>query len=69
MDEQVLGILIANEVGIDKTALTIGFITFIINAFWVQEVKAGQGRPKGVMSNINLENLCPAPIFGEYCVL
>ncbi|KAG2028991.1 hypothetical protein BDR03DRAFT_1019049 [Suillus americanus] len=40
----------------------MGFIAFIINAFWVQEVKAGRGRPKGVMSNINLESLHPAPI-------
>ncbi|KAG2034285.1 hypothetical protein BDR03DRAFT_1013621 [Suillus americanus] len=68
-DERVPGILIADEVGIGKTALTMGFIAFIIDAFWVQEVKAGRGRLEGVTSNINLENLHPVPILGECCVL
>lgn len=64
-DEEVPGILIADEVGIGKTALTMGFIAFLIDAFWVQEVKASRGRPEGVTSNINLENLRSAPILGE----
>jgi hypothetical protein len=64
-DDEVPGILIADEVGVGKTALTMGFIAFLIDAFWVQEVKAGRGRPEGVTSNINLENLRSAPILGE----
>ncbi|KAG2124352.1 hypothetical protein DEU56DRAFT_759712 [Suillus clintonianus] len=36
----------------------------------VQEVTAGRERPNGVMSNINLTNVCPAPIleneFGDF---
>ncbi|KAG1817543.1 uncharacterized protein BJ212DRAFT_1299094 [Suillus subaureus] len=48
------GILIADEVGIGKTALMMGTITFIIDTHWVQEVAAGRGRPAGVTSNINI---------------
>ncbi|KAG0691676.1 hypothetical protein DFH29DRAFT_883952 [Suillus ampliporus] len=63
------GILIADEVGVRKTALTMGTIAFAIDAYWVQEVAAGRGKPAGVTSSINLSNLCPAPILGESTVL
>jgi hypothetical protein len=68
-DVEVPGILIADEVGVGKTALTMGFIAFVIDAFWVQEVAAGRGRPDGVTSTINMTNLRPAPILGECTVL
>ncbi|KAG2029690.1 hypothetical protein BDR03DRAFT_1018074, partial [Suillus americanus] len=47
-EAEVPGILVADEVGVGKTALTMGFIAFVIDAFWVQEVAAGRGRPDGV---------------------
>ncbi|KAG1736625.1 uncharacterized protein EDB91DRAFT_1083295 [Suillus paluster] len=62
------GILIADEVGVGKTALTMGTIAFAIDAYWVQRVAAGRGKPAGVMSNINLSNLHPAPILGSQCM-
>ncbi|KAG2111479.1 hypothetical protein DEU56DRAFT_919984 [Suillus clintonianus] len=61
-DEEVPGMLIADEVGVGKTALTMGFIAFVIDAFWIQEVAAGRGRPDGVTSTINVTNVRPAPI-------
>ncbi|KAG2361110.1 P-loop containing nucleoside triphosphate hydrolase protein [Suillus spraguei] len=65
-DDEVPGILIADEVGVGKTALTMGLIAFVIDAFWVQEVAAGRGRPDGVMSTINMMNVRPAPILAEH---
>lgn len=38
---EVPRILIADKVGVGKIAFIIDFITFVINAFWVQEVAAG----------------------------
>lgn len=38
----VPGILIADAVGVGKTALTMGVIAFIIDAFYVQEAAAGR---------------------------
>lgn len=66
-DGEISGILIADEVGVGKTALTMGTIAFVIDAYWVQEVAAGRGKPAGVTSTtgINLTNLHPAPILGE----
>ncbi|KAG1778089.1 hypothetical protein EV702DRAFT_1196506 [Suillus placidus] len=68
-DGEVPGILIADKVGVGKTALTMGFIAFVINAYWVQEVAAGRGRPEGVTSNINLTNVRPAPILAAAVVV
>ncbi|KAG2122464.1 P-loop containing nucleoside triphosphate hydrolase protein [Suillus bovinus] len=59
------GILIADEVGVGKTALTMGTIAFVIDAYWVQEVAAGRGKPAGATASINLTNLRPAPILAE----
>lgn len=63
----VPGILIADEVGVGKTALTMGTIAFVIDAYWVQEVAAGRGRPAGVTSNINinLTHVRNAPILSK----
>ncbi|KAG2355244.1 hypothetical protein BDR07DRAFT_1493393 [Suillus spraguei] len=64
-DDEVPGILIADEVGVGKTALTMGLIAFVIDAFWVQDVTAGRGRPDGVTSTINMMNVRPAPILAS----
>lgn len=63
----VPGILIADEVGVGKTALTMGTIAFAIGAYWVQEVTAGRGRPVGMTSNININttHVHNAPILSE----
>jgi hypothetical protein len=65
---EVPGILVADEVGVGKTALTMGTIAFVIDAFWVQEVAAGRGKPDGATVDINIDNVRKAPILGEWYI-
>lgn len=61
----VPGVLVADEVGVGKTALMMGAIAMIIDAYWVQEVAAGRGKPTGVTVDLNKTNVRKAPMLGE----
>lgn len=63
--EGVPGVLIADEVGVGKTALTMGAIAFMIDAFWQQEMAGGKGRPDGVEVDLSKIEVKKAPILGE----
>ena len=54
------GVLIADAVGVGKTALTMGVIAFIIDAFYVQEGMAGRGvAGKAIESSATETRLAP----------
>ncbi|KAG1784565.1 P-loop containing nucleoside triphosphate hydrolase protein [Suillus plorans] len=61
----VPGVLVADEVGVGKTALMMGAIAMIIDAYWVQEVAAGRGKPTGVTVDLNKTNMRKAPMLEE----
>ncbi|OJA20020.1 hypothetical protein AZE42_13280 [Rhizopogon vesiculosus] len=63
--EGVAGMLIADEVGVGKTGLTMGTIAFTIHAYWCQELAAGRRRPDGGEVDLTQINIKPAPILGE----
>ena len=61
------GILIADAVGVGKTALTMGVVAFIIDAFYVQEASAG-GRVGGKLLHPDTlgADVRFAPIIGKH---
>lgn len=61
----VPGVLVADEVGVGKTALMMGAIAMIIDAYWAQEVAAGRGKLTGITVDLNKTNVHKAPMLGE----
>ncbi|KAG2124639.1 hypothetical protein DEU56DRAFT_916989 [Suillus clintonianus] len=61
----VPGILVADDVGVGKMALMMGAIVMIIDAYWIQEVVAGRGKPTGVTVDLNKTNVRKAPMLEE----
>lgn len=59
------GVLIADAVGVGKTALSLGVIAFIIDAFYTQEAAAGR-TVGGKLFQPGGARL--APIIGDYCI-
>jgi hypothetical protein len=66
-EEGVPGVLIADEVGVGKTALTMGLMAFIIDAYWVQEAKAGRAKPDGATMDLTSKDVRNAPLLGKCC--
>lgn len=58
------GVLVADAVGVGKTALTMGVIAFIIDAFYVQEAVAGR-RVGGKQLHASNADVRFAPILGD----
>lgn len=62
----VPGVLIADEVGVGKTALIMGTIAFIIQAYWTaQFVHAPNGKPEALPATIDPSAMRVAPLLGE----
>jgi hypothetical protein len=63
----VPGVLIADEVGVGKTALVMGTIAFLIDAYWVDQLALG---PKAevdfIPAGLDRSNVRKAPILGKY---
>lgn len=61
------GVLIADAVGVGKTALTMGVIAFVVDAFYVQEAAAGR-RVGGKLLYPETQgaNIRFAPIIGDH---
>lgn len=57
------GVLIADAVGVGKTALTMGVVAFIIDAFYAQEAAAGR-RVGGKLLHAPGTDIKSAPIIG-----
>jgi hypothetical protein len=66
----VPGILIADDVGVGKTALTMGTLAFIMDAYWVQEFLAGRAKPGSAqhLKSLDPSNIQTAPLLSEYHV-
>jgi len=66
----VPGILIADEVGIGKTALIMGTLAFIIDVYWVQEFLAGRVKSGTAHSlkSLNLSDVTMAPLLREFLI-
>lgn len=58
------GVLVADAVGVGKTALTLGLIAFIIDAFYVQEAVAGR-KVAGKLLHSAGTDIKFAPIIGD----
>lgn len=62
----VPGVLIADEVGVGKTALIMGTIAFIIHAYWAEQlVRAPNGKPEALPATIDPSAMRVAPLLGE----
>lgn len=59
------GVLIADAVGVGKTALTMGVVAFLIDAFYVQEAVAGR-RVGGKQLHPSGSDVRFPPIIGDY---
>jgi len=63
------GVLIADAVGVGKTALSMGVITFIIDAFFAQKAAAGQKvRGKVFQPDLLSTGIRFTPIIGNHFV-
>jgi len=60
------GVLIADEVGVGKTVLTVGALAFMIDAYWCQEIRNERLGPDGAVIDLATINFRPAPILGEW---
>ncbi|KAJ8581744.1 hypothetical protein M405DRAFT_846837 [Rhizopogon salebrosus TDB-379] len=59
------GILIADEVGVGKTALSMGTIAVMMDAYWAQEFTAGRVKPGVAPAVVDPSKVCRAPILGK----
>jgi hypothetical protein len=59
------GILVADDVGVGKTGLAMGFMAFIMDAYWVQELNAGRIKPGMAPAAVDISKVKIAPILGE----
>jgi hypothetical protein len=62
----VPGVLIADEVGVGKTALIMGTIAFVIDAYWVDQLALGsKGKIDSIPAGLDRSKVRKAPILGE----
>ncbi|KAG0693276.1 hypothetical protein DFH29DRAFT_1007449 [Suillus ampliporus] len=61
----VPGVLVADEVGVGKTALIMGTIAFTIDAYWVQQFELGKGKPYAPLVAVDPSKVRKAPILEE----
>ncbi|KAG1727539.1 P-loop containing nucleoside triphosphate hydrolase protein [Suillus lakei] len=60
------GVLIADEVGLGKTVLVMGTIAFIIDAYWVHQLRLGsEGRAESLPAGLDRAKVRQAPILGD----
>jgi SNF2 family DNA or RNA helicase len=63
LTDNVPGVLLADDVGVGKTAQVMGTIAFIIDAYWAQQL--ARGLAASCPRELDINNVRKAPILGE----